>query len=427
MPLALRHPAYRAYWLGMLAAVSGFQMFYFSQSWLMYQLTGSPLYLGYVAAATAVPGIVLNLFGGLLADKLDKRRLIVVTELMVAGLIFLLATLTFLDIVNKWHVLAIAFLAGGVDAFNQPARQALFPHLIDRRAMLSAVALNASIWQGTRIVAPALAGGVIAVAGTAASLYVAAMGFLTMAAVIYRLRIPPIARGAQGSAAQEMVEGLKFIRKNSIFSSLMGMTFFNSFFGMAYLMLMPIFAVDILKVGAEGQGLLLSVSGVGALLATFWLSSRRNAAYKGLLLIGGAVLFGLSVAAFALTSQFVGYYSLALALMFVVGVSNSIYMISIQTSLQMLVPDGMRGRVMGFYGMTWSIMPLGGMQAGALANFIGAPFAIAIGGLAVAAFALGPGLLNRQVRNLGALLRQAERAAASGDSGRWLSPTVADS
>jgi MFS family permease len=393
----------------------------------MYQLTSSPLYLGYVAAATAVPGILLNLFGGVLADKLDKRRLIVVTEVIVAGLVLLLATLTLLGVVNKWHVLAIAFLTGGVDAFNQPARQALFPHLIDRRAMLSAVALNASIWQGTRIVAPAVAGVIIALAGTAASLYLAGVGFLVMAAVIYGLRIPLIARGAQGSAVQEMVEGLKFIRKNSIFSSLMGMSFFSSFFGMAYLMLMPVFAVDILKVGAEGQGLLLSVSGVGALLATFWLSSRGNAAYKGLLLIGGAVLFGLSLAAFALTSRYVGYYSLALALMFVVGVCNSIYMISIQTSLQMLVPDGMRGRVMGFYGMTWSIMPLGGMQAGALANFIGAPFSIAIGGLAVAAFALGPGLLNRQVRNLGILLREAEQAAASGDRGQRLSPSVADS
>jgi MFS family permease len=426
MPPALRHPAYRAYWLGMLAAVSGFQMFHFSQIWLMYQLTGSPLYLGYVAAATAVPGILLNLFGGVLADKLDKRRLIMVTEVIAAGLVLLLATLTLLGVVNKWHVLAIAFLAGGVDAFNSPARLALFPHLIDRRAMLSAVALNASIWQGTRIVAPAVAGAIIAVAGTAASLYLAGVGFLTMAAVIYGLRIPRIDRGAQGSAVQEMVEGLKFIRKNSIFSSLIGMSFFNSFFGMAYIMLMPVFAVDILKVGAQGQGLLLSLSGVGALLATLWLSSRGNVRYKGLLIIGGAVLFGLSVAAFALTSRFVGYYPLALALMFVVGVCNSVYMISIQSSLQMLVPDWMQGRVMGFYGMTYSIMPLGGMQAGALANFIGAPFSIAIGGLAVAAFALGPGLLNRQVRNLGALLRQAEQASTSADQGRRLSPSVAD-
>jgi len=410
----------------MLAAVSGFQMFHFAQIWLMYQLTSSPLYLGYVAAAIAVPGILLNLFGGLLADKLDNRRLIVVTELLAAGLVFLLATLTLFGVVNKWHVLIIAFLAGGVDTFNQPARQALFPHLIDRRVMLSAVALNSAIWQGTRIVAPAVAGVIIAVAGTEASLYVAAAGFLTMAAVIYGLRIPPIARGAPGSAAHEMLEGLKFIRKNSIFSSLLGMTFFNSFFGMAYVMLMPVFAVDILKVGAEGQGLLLSLGGVGALLATFWLSSRGNVSYKGLLIIGGAVMFGLSLAAFALTSRFVGYYSLALALMFVVGVCNSVYMISIQTSLQMLIPDGMRGRIMGFYGMTWSIMPLGGMQAGALANFVTAPFAIAVGGLAVAAYALGPGLLNRQVRNLGTLLRQAERSAAAGDSGRRVAPSVVD-
>jgi MFS family permease len=392
----------------MLASVGGFQMLQFGQLWLMYQITGSPLSLGYVGLANAVPGIIFNLFGGVFADRLDKRQLIIWTQAVISSLVFLLATLTLLGLVQQWHILTIAFLVGAVDAFNQPARQALYPHLIDRKVLVSAVALNSSIWQGTRIVAPAVAGAVIALIGTTGSFYLAGLGSVIMAAVICWLKVPPIEQASLGNPLQGVWEGLSFIKKNSIFSFLMGMTFFNGFFGMSYVIMMPVFAVDILQVGPQGQGLLLSVSGVGALLTTLLLGSRANIPHKGLVIIGGAVMFGTLVAAFGVTSRLVGYFPLALALVFLIGVANSTYMLNVQSALHTLVPDAMRGRVMGFFGMTWSVMPLGGLQAGALAGLIGAPFAVAAGGLLVAAFALGPAMINRQVRNLGSLLRQAE-------------------
>ena len=178
-------------------------------------------------------------------------------------------------------------------------------------------------------------------------------------------------------------------------------------------MMMPAFAVDILKVGADGQGALMSVGGIGALAVTMLLGSMGNFERKGLLIVGGGVAFGLSVAAFALTAHYVGSYPLAMALMVIMGISSSTYMISIMSSLQLLVPDNMRGRVMGFYNMTWSIMPLGAFQAGAIAEFVGIPSAIAIGGALVTLFALGPALLNRQVRNLGTILQERELRAAS--------------
>jgi MFS family permease len=186
---------------------------------------------------------------------------------------------------------------------------------------------------------------------------------------------------------------------------------------MAYITMMPAFAVDILKVGPDGQGLLMAVGGVGALAVTMWLGSAGNFQRKGLLIIGGGIAFGLTIAAFALTSRFVGYFPLALALMLLMGISSSTYMISIMSSLQLLVPDRMRGRVMGFYGMTWSIMPLGGMQAGAVATFVGVPVAIAIGGALVSAFALGPALINRQVRNIGSILMRSEQDVLSNQTG----------
>ena len=415
LPPALQYPAYRLYWLGMLVSVSGFQMFRAAQAWLVYELTGSPLFLGYAAAASAAPGIVFNLFGGVFADKLDKRILVMVTQAANAGLISILAILTLLDVVQVWHVLVIVFLSGSVEAFDTPARQAIYPHLIDRRAMMSAVALNSSVWSGNRIIAPAIAGFVIAWTNMETAFFAAACGFGVMAVVMVFLRVPPIAQGGRGNPIQDIVEGLSFIGRNSIFSFLIGMTFFNSLFGMAYIILMPVFALESFGLGPGEYGTLLSVGGIGSLMVTLWLGSRRDTQYKGLLIIGGAVLFGISLIVFGVTSHYIGSYHLALVILFLAGIVTSTYMISIQSSLQMMVPDRMRGRVMGFYGMTWSIMPLGGLQAGALASigFIGAPFAVAIGGVAVAAFAIGPALLNRKVRNLGRELDQGEAAAVT--------------
>ena len=402
----MRYPAYRAFWLGSLASISGFQILRFGQFWLIFELTGSPLAVGSVGLANGVPAIFLNLFGGVAADKLDQRRLIMVSQTITACLIFLLATITLLDVVTVWQILTIAVLAGAVEAFDQPARRALYPHLVDRSILMSAVALNSSLWPGTRILAPAIAGFIIAWVNTAAAFYVAGAGFLIMVAAAFSLKLPRVTSAARGNPFQDIVEGLDFIRKNSIFGFLMTMTFFSSFFGNSYIMMMPIFAVDILKVGANGQGLLMGVGAVGALAATVFLASRTKMAHKGFLIIVSGIMSGLSVAAFAMTSQWIGDFTLAMVMMVVVGVFNTGFTTLTQSSLQMMVPDGVRGRVMGFYGMTYDIRPLGGMQAGALAGVasMGVPMAIAIGGLAVAAFAVGPGLANKTLRNLDALL-----------------------
>ena len=413
VPPALRYPAYRAYWFGTLASVSGFQMLTFSLLWVTYELTDSPLFLGYVGAVNAIPAIALNLFGGVFADMFDKRRLIIACQLITASLIFILALMTMFDILHIYYLLLIAFLAGAVNAFDQPARQALYPHLIDRSAIMSAVSLNSAIWQGTRIVAPAVAGGIIAYLGTSISFFISGAGFVTMALVTIALNVPKIERGGSGNPARDMLDGLKFIMGNSVFSFLIGMTFFNSFFGMAYIFMMPVFAVDILKVGADGQGWLMGVGGVGALGTTMLLGSIGNFRQKGLMLIGGAVAFGTALLLFGMTAQVYPSYYLVMVIMFFIGIFNSIYMISIMSSLQMMVPNNMRGRVMGFYGMTWSIMPLGGLQSGWIADNIGAPNAVMIGGLAVAAFAVGPAMLNRQVRNIGALVSQVEQAVSA--------------
>ena len=428
LPPALRFPAYRNYWFGLLASVSGYQMFRAAQAWFVYELTGSPLFLGYAAAANAAPGIVFNLVGGVFADRLNKRLLVMATQAANAGLIFFLAVLTVLDLVQVWHILIIVFLSGAVEAFDTPARQAIYPHLIDRRVMMSAVALNSVVWSGNRIVAPAFAGFLIAATNMETSFFVAGFGFAIMSMVMLFLKVPPIPRGSRGNPLQDMLEGLKFIKANTIISFLIGMTFFNSFFGMAYVFMIPVFAQDHLGLGAGEYGMLLGISGVGSLAINFWLGSRSTINTKARFIIGGAVMFGVSLIAFGLTSAIFHSYGLALAILCALGMFTSFYMISIQSTLQMMVPDRVRGRVMGFYGMTWSIMPLGGMQAGALANvgIIGAPGAVIIGGLAVAAFALGPALLNRKIRNLDAAPEQDSPQPIAGELSEETSQAHAD-
>lgn len=393
---AMRNPEFRKYWFATLASVLGFQMVNFSQLWLVRQLEPNPLWLGAVGLATGVPSIVLTLFGGVLADRVDQRRLIMATQTLTGVFTALLATLTLLDVVQVWHILAIAFLIGAVNAFDGPARQALFPDLIERKDLMNAVALNSSIWQGSRMVAPMLAGIIVAAFGTETALFVGTAGFLGMAVLVSRIKVPAIQRQRGHSALQDLFQGAKFVRDNSLFSSLMAMTFFNSFFGMAYLQLMPIFTIDILHKSAAAQGALMSAGGIGALLGTVCSAFLGRFPRRGLLILAGSLLFGGLIVGFGLSH----WYGLSLGLLFLAGFCQSIYTIAIMSTLQMRVPGQLRGRVMGIYGMTYNLMPLGGMLAGGVASVLSAPFAVAAGGGAVSGFAVISGAFNRTIRQL---------------------------
>ena len=371
---ALRYRDYRLFWSGQVVSVLGFQMLIVAQGWLVYDLTGSRLQLGLVGLSSAVPAIVLNLVGGVAADKVNPRRLIMGTQSIAAVVLVVLATLTLTDLVRPWHVMVTAFLMGGLGAFDQPSRQAIFPHLIDRRSLMNAVALNAAV-----------------------TFYLAAAGFVVFVLFLAAVQMPPIERATSANFLRDMAAGLRFIRDNHIFTFLLGMTFFNSFFGLSYIFLMPVFQKDILRVGASGLGLLLAMGGVGALSGTMIVTSLGNVRRKGLLMIGGAVAFGITLLLFAYSP----WFGLSLVLVTLAGGTSSAYMISAQSTLQMLVPDQFRGRVMGFWGMTYQIMPLGGFQAGVLATIVSAPFAVALGGIAVIAFAILGAARDTQVRHLG--------------------------
>lgn len=416
---AMGFDSFRSYWFGTLASVTGFQMLTFTQFWLIHRLTEDPIFLGYVGLANAAPAIVLNLFGGVVADRIDRKRLIAITQFTNGLLILILGTLTITNIVSSSHVIAIAFLAGGVNAFDQPARQALYPSLIERSAMSNAVALNSTIWMSNRIIAPALAGFIIAWGGEGVSFLLSSAGFFVMVFVVMTLEVRKSTshskRLTESKGLLPEDSGLfgviKFLAANNIFLILISMTFFNSFFGMAYIPMMPVFAKDILHVGSDGQGVLVGISGTGALAMSLLLGRIGTVGRTRLLLIVGSVLFGLTLTVFSLTSLKYEHYYLAMIFMLIMGLSNSAYLISIMSTIQLLVPDSMRGRVMGFHGMTFSIMPLGAMYAGGLSGFfkdasVGVASTVAFGGVLVAVFSIACGLLNSNVKGIDNLIRK---------------------
>lgn len=394
---ALRHRNYRLYWFGQLASVLAQNMEGVAQGWLVLELTDSPLLLGLTGLTFATPTIALTLLGGVIADRADRRRIMIFSQGASALNFLLLATLIIFQWVVLWHVMALAFLSGCVRAFDRPSRMALLPQMVPKEDIANAVAVGGTIWQLNRLVGPALAGMLIYLIGIGPTYYFCFAASLIAVCLWLGIRLAaqPTAPAA-GGVLHHMVEGLNFIRKNEIYFMFIAMIFFNSAFGMSYLILMPVFARNVLDVGSQGFGFLQSFGGAGALvgvLAVAWFSHSRG---KGWQALTGAMAFGILLISFALSKSYALSLSLALAL----GIASQFYMTTISTVLQVNLPNELRGRVMGIYGLAWELMPVGGMIAGAIAEFAGAPVAVGFGGFMVAAMALFVTIFYPSIRRL---------------------------
>jgi MFS family permease len=394
----MRNRNFRIYWVGLLVAIMGWQMLTFTQLWLVYELTNSTVYLGLAGGVNGAANICLSVFGGVFADRLDRRRLIIVTQSSMAILAFVLATLTITHLVNVWHVLIIAALTGATQAFDNPARQALLPQLIDDPKDLgNAVALASSVWSSTRIIGPALAGVLIAFAGPAVCFFITSVAYGVMVLSLTRLRVGRIAvPGTRSGLLSDFKEGWSYVLNNSIFFNLVAMTFLNGVFGLSFVYLLPVFAKDILAVGPSGYGFLMTASGIGAIFGVMTIATIANRGYRGWILLIGSCLFGTLLVMFS----FSRWYPSSLGLIALMGFFNQLYMTNVLTLFQVLVPDKLRGRVMGIRSLAWSLMPLGGLQAGLVASVVGAPLALAIGGLVVLSFAVYVAITNSRIRNL---------------------------
>ncbi|MBW2282567.1 MAG: MFS transporter [Deltaproteobacteria bacterium] len=380
---ALSYPNYRRYWLASLAMVFGMQFRFIASGWLVHQLTDSPFWLGVPGLISAVVTILLTVPAGLLADRMDNQRLLAGGRGLTCLAHLALALLVVGEVVQVWMVLVWAGVTGVLAAVTNPAQNALLPRLIERPAMASAVALAAAIWNSMRIVGPATAGVLIAVVGIGQAFFVTTLGYAISTYLIWSLRLEPQAPHDHSEHGGGMLDGLRYIAAQPIFLATIGLSFFSSIFGRSYVVLLPIFADDVLNVGVRGFGYLEAAAGVGALIGTLSIVRVRAGRHTGNLMVGAALVFGLWIAAFTASRSL----TLSMGLLFGGAFFASVYLNLGMTTLQLMVPDALRGRVMGIWGLTWFLSSAGGFFAATLAEFVGAPVAVAAGALTVSAFA----------------------------------------
>ena len=395
---ALKARNYCLYWFGLVFYVLGHRAEYVTFAWMTWEVTHDPLSLGYLGVAQGAPLLVFHLCGGVLADRTDRLRLLIGTQALTALVLTIAFGLTMLGWVRLEHLLVLAALSNTFRAFDEPSRLALIPQLIDRERLANAIALGSIPWQAGRMLGPSIAGILIAAFGGAVGFGLAA-GASGVALVLYgRLQVYGRTPTSDGRPVlRQFTDGLSFVARNFVFTSLIGLALFNSVFGLSYVTLLPIFADWYFHAGSSGYGLLNAAHGLGALGGTLTVATVASRIPRpGTALLLGAACMGLLLMAF---SQSPAMW-VALPLLALVGFSNTFYLTQVSTFIQQGVPDQLRGRVLSIYSLCWNLLPLGGLVSGVLAAAVDARFAILFGGGMVAMNALVL-LTSRRLRAIG--------------------------
>jgi MFS family permease len=363
-----------------------------AQGWLVLDLTNSPALLGVTSAIQSAPTLILSLLAGVLADRVDLRRLLVVTQSAGALLAAILAILTMTGAIQLWHVLVIAGLAGSAQAFGMPAFQAVVSTIVERPAIGNAIALNSAQFNLGRILGPAVAGIAIATGGLALAFWANALSFLVVAVIVALLpiRSPAALLRVDASLWSNLVDGIDYLRRERLIRVLVLLAAVPALFVLNYLVLMPVYARDVLEIGAPGLGILTAGVGVGALSGALSVAVLRPSGGSGALLLLGLTVSSTALIVFAVSR----WLPLSLVALAILGAAQVAYYATTNTLIQILVPARLRGRVMSLYILTsLGVIPFGNLLAGLVAQSAGPTVALAGGGLltlvAVAAVALG--------------------------------------
>jgi MFS family permease len=394
-----RHPNFRLYWTGALLSNIGTWMQTLAQNWLVYQLTGSALLLGTVNFLQGLPALFLSLLGGVLADRIERRRLMLGTQAAQMLLAFLLAGLTLSGAVRVEHIMAIAFLSGLVNAINTPVRQGIISDLVPRSDLQNAIAVSSAQFQTSQLVGPAIAGVVVATAGAGWAFLLNGLSFVAVIISLLRLRLPPWkAPATQVPLWQSAREGIAFVFRHEVLATLVLIAAVPALFGRpAQQALLPAFAESVLHAGPPGLGALMSASGAGALIGALLVASLGGLGRRGLIQLCAGIAYGLALVLFAAS----GRLGLSMVLLFAGSACSMVFSSLNQTFLQSLAPDAMRGRVLSVLTLTtFGVMPLGGLLAGAAAERWGVAAVVAAGGTVCALFALGVLLTRPRIRDL---------------------------
>ena len=350
-----------------------------AQSWLVFQLTNSALLLGTVGFLNAMPVFFLSLFGGVAADRVSKKKILIFTQTSFMLLAFILAVMTQLRLITTWQIMVIALLDGIVMAFDAPSRQAVVVELVGRKHLMNAIVLNSVAFNSSRMIGPALAGILVVWIGLSGCFYLNGISFLAVLVALFMINVDGSKKyAAKGSTFANLKEGLSVIRKNRIILALVGIVGISSLFGVSYTILMPIFARDVLHVGLKGFGALMSSTGIGALLGALVLAHLGDRVSKGKLLVAATMVFSLSLALFSLSAVFY----LSVGILVLLGASSVIAISLVNTLLQTMSEDEFRGRVMSIFMLTFAgMMPFGNLLSGALSQVWGVSFTVMLEGL----------------------------------------------
>ena len=376
---ALRHHNFQLFFSGQLISLIGTWMQSVAQSWLVYRLTGSPLLLGAVGFASQFPVFLTAPFGGTAADRTNRQHLVIATQTASMILAAILAWLTLSGRLQVWHIFVLASLLGVVNAFDIPGRQAFLVDMVGKEDLMNAIALNSSMFNGARVIGPAIAGILVAKIGEGWCFAANALSYVAVIFGLFMMRVVSPPRAGKNSPLEDIIEGFRWVNQTKVIRALLLLLGLISLVGMPYTVLMPVFADRILHGGARGLGILMGATGVGALLGALTLASKEGVKGLGRWVAIACASFGISIFLFS----FSRYFWLSVALLLPSGYSMMLEMACSNTLIQTMVPDHLRGRVMALYSMMFMGMaPFGALLGGALADRVGAPVTVAIGGVA---------------------------------------------
>src|SRR5689334_10654739 len=384
---ALSNPNYRLFWIGAFLSNIGTWMQAVAQGWLVLLLTNSPFWLGLDAFMATAPGFIFTLVGGVFADLIDRRRLLLITQVIAGSAALGLDTLVATHVVNRWIVLGFSFVTGCCMALASPSFLAMTYDLVGREDLPNAIAMNSTQFQLARVVGPALAGVAFRVFNLAGCFYANGVSFIAVVAALwvvrpqYRLNPPPREQREKGAFWRDLKEGFRYVRNRPRVSSLLLLSAINSLFGAPYFTLVPIYARNIFHLGETGLAVMMGTAGAGAFFGALLVAYLGDFRRKGWLVLGGSIAFGIFIANFALSARL----TLSLASLFGVGFSLVVCVSTINTLLQKLVTDEMRGRVMSMFILSFmGTMPIGNIIAGSVSTHVGPQYTLATGGLIVA-------------------------------------------
>jgi len=402
---SLRIRNFRLFFTGQAVSLIGTWMQRAALSWLVYVLTGSKLMLGMVEAAGSLPFLLFALLGGSVADRFPRRTVLYVTQTGIMIASFILAARTMTHHITVWEIIILAAMSGLFMAFDVPVRQAFVVDMVGPANLINAIALNSSLFNGARIIGPAIAGLIMASLGTGFCFLANGISFVAVLVALMMLRLPPAAPRSthhDRSVMGHTMEGIRYVLKRRHLVGVMGLLAVIGVFGMSYNVLLPAYASDLLHIREQGYGFLMAAGGLGAVFGALTVAAIGESIRRSITIIGGTCLFAVSIIFLSVFHS----YPLALCMMFLGGMGMVAFFASANTYVQLNVDNEVRGRVMGIWALIFGgTGPLGGIWAGGMAHLFGIPVTLQVGSGICLAFALAMALIILKSRDNGGAAR----------------------